>query len=654
MHLGHTPDVSDHRQIVSTLSSERRIMILDPGSDTASLSPQGGSARGYQAYVSLLDKGITRLVEFAAACLVMSEVILLGWSTTARYVFSNPLPWSDELASLLFLWLAMLGSVIALRRGEHMRLTAFIRNLSPETRTWLDAMATALMSVVLFFLIPASYEHFKDLNEGLSPVLQISEGYRSASTVGGLVLMLVTSATTLLRIARPQQLLIVFAFIGCLVGVLMALAPQIEAMGNANLILFFVVFVVISIGIGMPIAFAFLMGTVGFIVFATSIPVSIVPSRMEEGMSHLILLAVPLFILLGALIEIAGLASAMIAFLVSLIGHLRGGLQYVLLGAMYLVSGISGAKAADMAAVAPSLFPEMIKRGNKEGDLTSLLSASAVMSETIPPSIVLITVGSVTGVSIAALFTGGLLPAVVGMIALSVVVYFQTRKEDISRAPRFTASQKFRLFLIAIPGLGLPVVIRTAVVEGVATATEVSTIGIIYTVLVGLLIYRKFNWKRVYPILIETAALSGAILLVVGAATAMAWALTQSGFSRQLVTWLALVPGGKIGFLLVSAMAFIILGSILEGVPAIVLFGPLLFPIAAGMGINPVHYAIVAVFAMGFGLFMPPFGVGFYLACAIGKVSPDIAIRSVWPHLGALFVALLVITLIPWISIGFL
>jgi TRAP-type C4-dicarboxylate transport system permease large subunit len=134
----------------------------------------------------------------------------------------------------------------------------------------------------------------------------------------------------------------------------------------------------------------------------------------------------------------------------------------------------------------------------------------------------------------------------------------------------------------------------------------------------------------------------------------MAWALTQSGFSRQLVNVMVSVPGGKAGFLAVSAVAFIVLGSVLEGVPAIVLFGPLLFPIARIMGVNEIHYAIVAVFSMGFGLFTPPFGVGFYLACAIGRVSPDIAIRHVWPHLAALLVALIIIAAIPWISTGFL
>ena len=284
----------------------------------------------------------------------------------------------------------------------------------------------------------------------------------------------------------------------------------------------------------------------------------------------------------------AGLARAMIGCLVSLIGHVRGGLQYVLLGSMYLVSGISGAKAADMAAVAPALFPEMIKRGNNEGDLTSLLSASAVMSETIPPSIVLITVGSVTGVSIAALFTGGLLPAVVGLLALSSSCSGRPGAKTCRVRRVIPGSERGKLFLIALPALGLPIVIRTAVVRGVATATEVSTIGILYTIAgrdpdlpAVRLAARLSDPGR------DRLSLSGAILLVVGAATAMAWALTQSGFSQQLVVMMPAVPGGKIGFLLVSALAFIVLGSVLEGVPAIVLFGPLLFPIAGHDGRQP-------------------------------------------------------------------
>jgi tripartite ATP-independent transporter DctM subunit len=611
------------------------------------------SAPSHTAFARF-DHALGRTVEALAAALVVAELILLGSATTARYLFNAPLIWSDELATVLFVWLAMLGAVVALRRGEHMRLTAFVRGLSPAWRARVDALGLMLVCAVLVALVMPAWEHVQSHLISPMPVLEISEAYREAAMLVGVLLMLMTAIDRLIQHATLPQIIGSLALVLAGAAALYAAAPVLEDLGNYNLLIFFLVLVAAAMVIGTPIAFAFLLATVAYLHFSTTVPVLIVPGRVSEGMSHMVLLAVPMFVLLGALIELAGLARAMIAFLVSLIGHLRGGLQYVLLGAMYLVSGISGAKAADMAAIAPALFPEMKQRGNPEGDLVSLLSASAVMSETIPPSIVLITVGSVTGVSIAALFTGGLLPAVVGLVALATVVFLQTRREDMSGAQRFDARTRLKLFAIAVPGLGLPIVIRSAVVEGVATATEVATIGVIYTVLAGVFFYRTFDWRRVYPILVETASLSGAILLVVGAATAMAWALTQSGFSQQLVDMMVAVPGGRWGFLLISALAFVVLGSVLEGVPAVVLFGPLLFPIARLMGVHEVHYAIIAVFAMGLGLFTPPFGVGFYLACAIGRVSPDEVIRHVWPHLAALVVALLLIVFLPWISIGFL
>jgi tripartite ATP-independent transporter DctM subunit len=373
---------------------------------------------------------------------------------------------------------------------------------------------------------------------------------------------------------------------------------------------------------------------------------------MDEGMSSLVLLAVPLFVFLGLLIDMTGMARAMVAFLAGLLGHVRGGLYYVLLGAMYLVSGISGSKAADMAAVAPVLFPEMKRRGSNDGEMVSILSASGAMSETIPPSLVLITIGSVTGVSIAALFTGGLLPGLVLAIALGGVAWWRSRDEAVGE--RASGREIRRTFLVALPSLLLPFVIRSAVVEGVATATEVSTIGIAYATVCGLVIYRQFDWKKLYPMLLDTACLSGAILLIIGTATGMAWALTQSGFSRQLAQAMASVPGGSFGFLMISIAAFVVLGSVLEGIPAIVLFGPLLFPIAKAAHVHEVHYAMVVILAMGIGLFAPPLGVGYYAACAISQVSPDSGMKRIWPYLGALLVGLVAVAAIPWLSTGFL
>jgi len=208
-----------------------------------------------------------------------------------------------------------------------------------------------------------------------------------------------------------------------------------------------------------------------------------------------------------------------------------------------------------------------------------------------------------------------------------------------------------------LPALALPVLIRTAVIEGAATATEVSTVGVVYTIVIGLIMHacgRRIDFRRIYPMLVESASLSGAILLIIGCATAMAWALTQSGFSASLVAAMEQAPGGAKGFLIITIVTFTVLGSMLEGIPAIVLFGPLLFPVARALAINDVHYAMVVILSMGIGLFAPPLGVGFYAACAIGKTSPDRVMGRVWGYMAALGVALLFVTFIPWLSTGFL
>ena len=305
-------------------------------------------------------------------------------------------------------------------------------------------------------------------------------------------------------------------------------------------------------------------------------------------------------------------------------------------------------------SVQPGVKVPWVKRGARPGDLVALLSATGAQTETIPPSLVLITIGSVTGVSIAALFTGGLLPGLVLAVMLCIVVWQRYRGEDLSHVSKASLGMIAKSFVIALPAVALPFIIRAAVVGGVATATEVSTIGIVYSALCGLLLYRRFDWRRLSPMLIETAALSGAILLIIGAATGMAWALTQSGFSTALARFMTNLPGGAPMFLAVTIVAFIVLGSVLEGIPAIVLFGPLLFPIAKQIGIHEVHYAMVVILAMGIGLFAPPFGVGYYAACAISRIHPDLGIRPMLGYTLALLIGTIVIAAVPWFSIGLL
>jgi tripartite ATP-independent transporter DctM subunit len=601
-----------------------------------------------------LESWLGAMVEVPAAILVVAEIAILFAGVVARYALREPLIWSDELASILFLWLAMLGAVVAFRRSEHMRMTAIVANAKPSMRAYLDVVATCAALAFLLLIAWPAYDYAYEESFITTPALQIPNIWRAAALPVGICLMALFALLRLLRSGDPRLVVGAMLSVVALMAIFWLAQPWLRPLGNINLIIFFVGVAGFCVFAGVPIAFGFGLAIFGYLALTTRTPLIVLVGRMDEGMSHLILLSVPLFVFLGLLIEMTGMARAMVAFLASLLGHVRGGLHYVLVGAMYLVSGISGSKAADMAAVAPVLFPEMKARGAKPGDLVALLAATGAQTETIPPSLVLITIGSVTGVSIAALFTGGLLPGVVLAITLSALVWWRYRREDLGHVERAGAREIIRSFIIALPALALPFVIRAAVVEGVATATEVSTIGIVYAFIVGLLVYRRFDWRRLLPMLIETACLSGAILLIIGTATGMAWGLTQSGFSRALAAAMTGLPGGSAAFIAVSILAFTVLGSVLEGIPAVVLFGPLLFPIARAVGVHEVHYAMIIILAMGMGLFAPPFGVGYYAACAIGRVDPAEGIRPIWGYMLALLIGLIIVAIFPWISIGFL
>ena len=602
-----------------------------------------------------LDVLIGRTAEFFGAALVLVETCILFAGVVSRYVFNSPIIWTDELATFLFLWLAMFGAVVAVRHDGHMRLTTFVSWCGPQWRNWLGTVAELVVIVFVLEIIVPINAYLKVQASTELITLHISDWYRVLALQVGVGLISVVALLRLLETTSLRGLVSAVAVVGAIAGALWVAQPLLVAMGFGSLILFFVVLVVVCVGIGVPIAFTFGIATLSYLTLTTQLPALIVVNRMDDGISNLLLLSVPMFVFLGLLMEMTGIARVMVNFLAALVGHVKGGLSYVLLGAMYLVSGISGSKAADMAAVAPILFPEMQRRGAHPGELSSLLATSSAMSETIPPSLVLITIGSVTpGLSIAALFTGGLLPAFVAALALVVVARWRAREEDKGAGERAPLSTIARSLGIALPGLSLPFVIRYTVIKGVATATEVSTIGVVYTALLGVVVYRQFDWRRIYPILVETVSLTGAVMMIIGTATGMAWALTQSGFSLWLVSAMAAVPGGSWGFLAVTIVAFLILGSVLEGLPAIVLFGPLLFPVAKAMGVHEVHYAMVVILAMGIGLFAPPFGVGFFSACAIGRTNPNDSIWRIWPYIGALVVSLVIVAAIPWLSIGFL
>jgi tripartite ATP-independent transporter DctM subunit len=641
------------------------------------IAQAGGAVQ--RPWMRAVDRGTQLIVEPLVAALIVAEFVILTAGIYSRYVMGSALAWTDELASILFLWLTMLGTVNAYRQDKHMRLTMLVNLVQPEQAEVLNAISDVVVLTFSILLLAAVVvppfgqwpEGVSAILRGLSdgsflaqsyfgqelidftPALHIPQSYAILGIAVSLVFIIYLAALRL--ISRPAKVYLPVLVAALAVLVAAYLARDIFAgLGNINLIIFFVFVVGAGVAVGVPIAFAFGIATLSYLGLVTYSPTSVVAGQMDQGMTDLVLLAIPMFVLLGLLMDAVGIARRLVEAIAAFVGHLRGGLNIVLVVAMFLVSGISGSKLADMAAVTPVLFPEMERRGHSRSEMISLLSTSGAMAELIPPSLVLIVLGTVCNLSIQNLFTAGLLPAAVASLCLIVVSMIRSRRENVTLGARASYSRRGKALFVALPGLILPFIIRYMVVAGITTPTEVSTMGIVYCLIVGIFIYREFDWRLVYPMLVETADLTGAIVFIIAMATAMGWALTQSGFAAELAAVLEHAPGGAAGFMVLSILLFVVLGSVLEGIPAIVLFGPLLFPIARALGINEIHFAVVAVLAMSIGLFTPPIGVGYYGACAVGKCDPGKAAGSILPYILGLIVALALIAAIPWLSTGFL
>jgi len=613
----------------------------------ASANPTlGSSATAAQAVAVRM----MRPLEALAALLLTVIITLLLLGVAARYVFSLPVVWVDEIVSLSFLWLAMLGAVIAMHRNEHLRLTLLVEKLPAPARGYVQAFALCAVAATLLAMAGPALEYTRDEWAIRTPELDLPNSLRVSAIAFGLLAMLALLLVFALRTVALKHLLAGAAALALAAAAFSAGSAGLQTLGNINLVIFLAGGVTLCLLAGVPIAFCFGLATLAYLGFATTVPLTVVVSRMDEGMSSIILVSVPIFVMLGCVLDRTGMGKAIVDVLAAMLGHIRAGMSYVLLGSLFIVSGISGSKVSDMATVAPALFPEMKRRGHKPKEMIALLATGAAMADTVPPSIVLIVLGSVAGVSIAGLFQSGFVVAMVLLVALLVLARWKARHEVMDGVKRTPWPTLGKLVLFAAPALVLPFLIRGAVGEGVATATEVSTIAVLYALVIGKFLYGGLSAQQIYRMLVETASLSGAILLILGTASGMAWAIAQSGVVQQLSAFLTTLPGGVWAYLAVTIAVFVILGCVLEGLPAILLLAPIMFPIAKKLGIHEIHYSMVVVVAMNIGLMMPPIGVGFYVACRIGNASPDDVMGAIWPYLVALTAGLVVIAAVPWIS----
>jgi tripartite ATP-independent transporter DctM subunit len=339
-----------------------------------------------------------------------------------------------------------------------------------------------------------------------------------------------------------------------------------------------------------------------------------------------------------------------VRFIQTIVGHLRGGLLQVAVVSMYVVSGLSGSKPADVAAVGTVMRDQLRDRhGAPEG--AAVLAAAAVMGETVPPSIAMLIVGSITNVSVAAMFIGGLAPAAVMALALMVLIYVRARRSTAIPVRRAPLSSMFQAGLGAVPPLLLPGILLAGILLGVATPTEVAAFAVVYGLFLATVVYRELDFRAFMRTVADTAALTGVLLFIFAAASGFSWTLTIAYLPQRLVDLLHSMGNSTAIFMIGSIVLLIVVGVLLEGLPSLNVLAPLLLPIAGKLGLSELHYALVLIIAMGVGGFMPLAGIGFYVCCAIMKADIEAASRAMLPYLCVILIGLMIVAFVPWFAL---
>ncbi len=587
-------------------------------------------------------------VEAAAALLLAADLAVVAASVVSRFVFNDPVEWADDVARGLMVAWSFFGAAAALAHGENVGVAFFIDRVPPRLALPVRCFV-ALLTLITAGAVAINALTLGYLTTGQTTGSGLPLQWTFYPMGLGSACMTLFAADKFRRHALRDIVVAVLA-LAVVIG-LWAGLDTIDAVPGAGLLM--IAGFVLSLAGGMAIGFALALSALIYIGVEGAMPGVIFAQQMARGIDNFVLLAIPFFILVGYLMEANGMSVRLIELLERLVGRMRGGLNVVMVLSMVLFSGISGSKMADVAAVGSVLIPAARRTKQNPGEAVALLAASAVMAETIPPCINLIILGFVANISIGGLFMAGLLPAALMALALiAVAVIFGAPPQGPAIATG-AATPIGALWGGAGVTIGLIAIIFGGFKSGFATATEISAFAALYALVVGGVVFRELGPRAAARSFVEAANRSGLVLFIVAAAQSLAFVLTLQQVPHALAEVLIALSrdGGTWLFLLLSIAILIVMGSVLEGAAALIIFGPLLVPVAAQLGIPSLHYGVVLVIAMGIGLFAPPLGLGLYGACLIGNVPIEATVRPMMGYLGLLLLCLLAIAFVPQITL---
>lgn len=590
------------------------------------------------------------------AVLVAALVIELGIVLTeigSRFWLHQSLLWSDEAAKLFLSLIAFVGGALAYRARHHTTVEFLTARLPAHLRV---SVAIGIDVVVLVVAAVVGYVSLNLLSISSmsnTPILDINTAWLILPLTVGLTLVVIFALERLIFEYPLRQVLPVALVVALLVGLLTtaSVVPSLRLSNGTALGVMLVVFL-FAVLLGLPVSFAMLMGSLMFLLISGVAPLIAAAQNTFDGTSNFILLTLPFFIWAGLIMEKGGISLRLVRFAMTLVGHMRGGLLQVVVLTIYMISGISGSKIADVVAVGSVLRRELKKQGYKPEQGAAVLASSAAMSETIPPSLAMLVLGSVAPISIGTLFIAGLLPAAVIAVLLMVLNYVLSRNNGVASIPRATWPELLRASGGAVLPLIMPVIMVIGIRFGIATPTEVSAVAVLYGLVLAYLIYRAVDLKTLYTIAVDSCLLAGMVLFIIAAAFSFGWTLTAANLPANLAAILHSLGDSRIVFILGSIVLLIVVGSLLEGLPALIILGPLLMPIATQYGIDIIHYSMIMILAMGVGIFIPPIGIGFYVSCSVSESRLEATGKAMLPYFAVLMIGVLVVAFVPWFTLA--
>ncbi|MEM6966833.1 MAG: TRAP transporter large permease [Bacteroidota bacterium] len=413
------------------------------------------------------------------------------------------------------------------------------------------------------------------------------------------------------------------------------------------------VLIIVFIGcllLRFPIAFSLGLSCLAYVVVA-DISLIILPMKMYSGIDVFVLLSVPGFILAGNLMNHGGLTEKIIGFCNHLFGHIRGGLALANIGASMLFAGISGTAVSDTASIGSVMIPAMKKEGYDEGFSCAITAASSTVGPIIPPSVPMIIAATLSGLSVGKLFLAGAIPGLLLGIGLMSVTYYLAVQRKYPKHPRSSFRQILRSFSNTFWALLMMFIILFGIIGGVFTPTEASIIAVVYAMLVGVLVYKKLNLQNISSIMVDSMKTTASLMVLIGFANLFGWILITERFPQLISNEILAFTDNKYLVLLLINLVLIFVGSFMETIAALLILFPILLKVALSVGVDPIHFAVIAVLNLIIGLTTPPVGVCLFVASGIGKISIGKISREVLPFLLVSLAVLTLVTLIPELSL---